>query len=777
MYCIGRDITQRKQAEQEIRESEERFRATFEQAAVGIAHVALDGQFLHINQKFCDIVGYTPQEMQNLSFQVITHPDDLTTDLANVRQLLNGEIESYSMEKRYFHKNGEIVWVNLTVSLLREDSGEPRWFVAVVEDITSRKQIEQALNESEAKYRNLVEQANDGIAVVQAERIVFANRSFAEITGRTFVGILNTPFTEYIPADDVPKIASLYQRRLDEETPSISETTIQHKDGSQVEVEFNAGLTIFDGKPAVQVIIRDITERKQAEAALSKIEENFRAVIEQSPVSIQIHGLDGKLLQSNPAYAALYALNEQALAELYEKYNLLQDEQAERLGVMPFIEKAYAGEEVAFPPYEYDGIDTLQTLDFKNPISRKCWVQTLGFPLRDEQSNVTSVVFMSEDITERKQAEAALQATEEQFRQLMEQSPMSIQVMTPDGRITKVNQAFMTLWGISEDSLPEVLENYNILEDEEARQRGVMPLIKKAFKGENIVLPVFEYDAGSVMDTIGVNTKANKRWIQPRLYPVKDAQGEVVSVVEMEEDITERRQGEQQILEYQERLKALASQLTVAEEKERRRIAAELHDNVGQMLAFARMRLASARKISADTKQLVILDDISGTLQTAIEDTQNLVFDLSSPLLNEVGLAAAISEWLEQQVGKRFGLRTEFIEEGSKPALDEDVRAILFRNVRELLTNVVRHADASQVTVRLKNADHKIEVIVEDDGIGFDPDAVSHTGVHQAGFGLFSIQERMNDMGGAFLIESEPGQGTQSHPEHAPRQLTIQEQY
>ena len=622
MYCIGRDITQRKQAEQEIRESEERYRATFEQAAVGIAHVALDGQFLHINQKFCDILGYSRAEMLSVTFQDITYPDDLDADLGYKELLLAGEVNTYSMEKRYFHKKGEIVWVIMTVSLLREDSGEPRWFVSVVEDITPRKQIEQALNESEAKYRNLVEQADDGITVIQDEKIVFANRTFAEITGRTFVAILNTPFTEYIPADDVPKIASLYQRRMDEGTPSISETTIQHKDGSQVEVEFNAGLTIFDGNPAVQVIIRDITARKQAEAAL--------------------------------------------------------------------------------------------------------------------------------------------QATEEQFRQLVEQSPMSIQLMTPDGRITKVNQAFMALWGISEDSLPEAVANYSMLEDEEARQRGVMPLIEKAFKGEAVVLPEIEYDAGITMGAIGVNAKANKRWIQPLLYPVKNEKGEVVSVVEMEEDITERKQSEQQILEYQERLKALASQLTVAEEKERRCIAAELHDNVGQMLAFARMRLASARKISADAKQIAILDDISGTLQTAIEDTQNLVFDLSSPLLNEVGLGAAISEWLEQQIGKRFGLGTEFIEKGPKPALDEDVRAILFRNVRELLINVVRHADASQVNVRLKNAEGNIVLVVEDDGMGFDPGAASHTAAHQAGFGLFSIQERMNDMGGTFEIISESGQGTQA---------------
>lgn len=113
-----RDITERKKAESALRESEERFRATFEQAAVGIAHVDPYGWFLRVNQKLCDIVGYTREELLELTFQDITYPDDLDADLEYVRQLLAGEIQTYSMEKRYFRKDGSVVWINLTVSLV-----------------------------------------------------------------------------------------------------------------------------------------------------------------------------------------------------------------------------------------------------------------------------------------------------------------------------------------------------------------------------------------------------------------------------------------------------------------------------------------------------------------------------------------------------------------------------------------------------------------------------------------------------------------------------------
>jgi PAS domain S-box-containing protein len=138
----------RKQSEQNIKESEERFRVTFEQAAVGIAHVSPDGRFLRINQKFCNIVGYNCEEMLTLTFQNITFGDDLDGDLAQARRLLSGEVNTYTMEKRYVRKSGDLVWVHLTVTLVRDDAGDPLWFVSIVEDISERKRMEAVLKEN-----------------------------------------------------------------------------------------------------------------------------------------------------------------------------------------------------------------------------------------------------------------------------------------------------------------------------------------------------------------------------------------------------------------------------------------------------------------------------------------------------------------------------------------------------------------------------------------------------------------------------------------------------
>jgi PAS domain S-box-containing protein len=144
---ISRDITERRRMREALQQSEARFRATFEQAAVGIAHLDLEGHWLRVNQKLCDILGYSKEALLTKSFQDITAPEDLKIDLENTRKVLANELQTYTLEKRYFHQNGSLIWVNLTVSLVRSSAGEPEYFIAVIEDITRHKQLEEQLQQ------------------------------------------------------------------------------------------------------------------------------------------------------------------------------------------------------------------------------------------------------------------------------------------------------------------------------------------------------------------------------------------------------------------------------------------------------------------------------------------------------------------------------------------------------------------------------------------------------------------------------------------------------
>ena len=143
MVCaIVRDVTERKEAEEALRESEEQFRASFDQAAVGMAHVSPLGKFLRVNDRHCEILGYERGELLKIGFEQVTHPEDLDDDLKHVKRVLRGEIRTYSIEKRYVKRDGRRVWVDLTVSLVRDADGAPRYFVSVVQDITERKLAE-----------------------------------------------------------------------------------------------------------------------------------------------------------------------------------------------------------------------------------------------------------------------------------------------------------------------------------------------------------------------------------------------------------------------------------------------------------------------------------------------------------------------------------------------------------------------------------------------------------------------------------------------------------
>ena len=173
----------RKRTDEALHESEALNRATFDQAAVGIAHVGTNGRWLRVNDKLCDVVGYSREQLLQLTFQDITHPDDLKTDLDHLPKLLAGEIKTYSMEKRYIGRDRSQIWVNLTVSLVRSAAGEPQHFISVVEDITTRKLAEQALRQSLAEIERLKDRLQAEGEYLKAEIGVALNLS--EITGQS----------------------------------------------------------------------------------------------------------------------------------------------------------------------------------------------------------------------------------------------------------------------------------------------------------------------------------------------------------------------------------------------------------------------------------------------------------------------------------------------------------------------------------------------------------------------------------------------------------------
>ena len=210
-----------------------------------------------------------------------------------------------------------------------------------------------------------------------------------------------------------------------------------------------------------------------------------------------------------------------------------------------------------------------------------------------------------------------------------------------------------------------------------------------------------------------------------------------------------------ELIKVNKRLRSLGSELTLAEERERRRLAADLHDHVGQLLALAKIKLGEGLLKSPTNSSNHAVSEARELIDQVIQFTRSLTFELSLPVLYELGLGAAI-EWLGEQLQKQFGLQVKVIRVGGEKHLNEAARVLLFRIVRELLTNVVKHAQANQVLITLQNTGAHLHLQVADNGIGFDKSQVSMF----AGFGLFNIQERLGDLGGYLDLVTTPGKGT-----------------
>lgn len=224
-------------------------------------------------------------------------------------------------------------------------------------------------------------------------------------------------------------------------------------------------------------------------------------------------------------------------------------------------------------------------------------------------------------------------------------------------------------------------------------------------------------------------------------------------------DISERKTAQEQLMSYQRQLRSLASQLLLAEERERRRIAADLHDHVGQALAISRIKLGMLKEASPSEEYATRVDEVRKLVGQAIKDTRSLIFKISSPILYELGLEAAL-EWLAEETQKKHDILVKYWDDGSAKQLQDDVRVLLFQAVNELLVNVVKHSRARTVELSTRKTGERIVVNVEDDGIGFDLAEVAARRSASDGFGLFSIRERLSHIGGDLEIHSEPGGGT-----------------
>jgi PAS domain S-box-containing protein len=604
---------------------------------------------------------------------------------------------------------------------------------------------EEARLEAAERFRAIVSQALVGVAQVDLQgRFTYVNDQFAEIVGYTPEELLGLSMQEITHPEDLPRNLPSFRETAAGGSPFIIEKRYVRKDGSYVWVNNTVGpLLDADGNPfGVLAVVLDVTERRGQEEALRENEMRLRLALEAAALGAIEIDLESGASHRSQRYNQIFGY--EGAAPVWTRELLLQH-------ILPEDREAVAS------AYQ-QARDTRSRWHFICRIRRTDgavrWIEAQGAPLPDPRGGTPRMIGLVADVTERREQEEALRASEARYRALTELAPQLVYTARPDGSIDYYNQAWFDYTGMTpEDPFDEWI--LAVHPDHRPRAHDAFTAAIAAGTDYEAEIPLRSRDG-------------TYRWHLDRARPIRDEDGTIIRWIGVIVDTHDRIEGQAQlealnaslearvaertaVAEEQARqIRRLAAELTRAEQRERRRIATALHDNLQQLLAAARFHLQPS---VGSKPALARVDDL---LAESIEVSRSLTVQLSPPVLYESGLGAGLA-WLARWVGETHGLEVALTADPAAEPEDEHVRVLLFEAVRELLFNTVKHAgvDAAEVAVEAHGTDH-VRITVRDAGVGF----VLPPGSTPSGLGLPSIRERMGYVGGEISLDSQPGTGT-----------------
>ncbi len=717
---LGHDITERKQTEQElinakksVEESERKFKAIANQATEGIALADNDGHYVFVNPAFCSMLGYSEEELLTMTVFDLRADSQFPGSFNESKTTKLGAPIRVNLRR----KDGSEFISEIIGSIVNiEGKG---LVLGTIRDITERQKMEEALRESEEKYRLIAENTADTIAVFDLQlNYQYVSPSVFNLLGYTSEEMMNLTLEKLMSPASWQMVQQTYSDEMQLELEGSSDpnrskvfvTEQYRKDGAKIWVEGTASFVRDQsGKPInILSISRNISDRKAAVDALKESEIRFRTLVEQSPFSTQIFDPEGNTLIANKAFSNLWNVSEQDMTLILKHYNILKDEQHEANGIMPYIKRGFDGEYAQIPAIYYNPRKT--AVVSKTELIPK-WVKGYIWPVLDEEGKVRQVVLMHEDITERKQSEEEVH----KLSHAIQQSPVAVVITNLDGEIEYANPKTTELSGYSSQELfgknPRILSSGS-MPNQEYEDLWTVITSGKEWRGE------FQ------------NKKKNGElyWVSALISPIFSETGEIIRYLAVQEDITEKKKMINELITAKEK----AEEMNMLKSNFLANMSHELRTPLNGILGYA-----SILTSSLEDNEFIEMSKTIYTSGKRLSETLNLILDLSK----------AETEKLEI-VGKNVNIQskinsivTSFKSDAAKKNLllesipvAEDVYALLDENLFEraisnLIRNAIKFTEKGKITVEVgKEISEQrgwVYIKVTDTGIGIPEDKIN----------------------------------------------------
>lgn len=731
------DITERKKIELELKRQNEFIQTVLDNLPIGVSlNYIKSGEAFYHNKKFQRIYGWPAEELSNITeFFKKVYPDKKYRQ--NMIEMVMADMQSGDPERMHWEgiqitsKDGSQHIINAqNISLSEQNT-----MVSTVVDVTQQKETENKLRESEERYKTLVESAPDAIAIHIDGKLVFVNKAAVKLLeAKSVDDLIGLDISQIVHPDYHKQVSKRVNSILkgDKKFNLIEEEYLSLK-GKRIPVEVTAVKNYFNEQPAIQVIVRDISERKNAERALKESEEKYRLLVENQTDLIVKVNPEGEFEFVSNSYCKVFGKTEKQLLgntfiPLVHKDDIKNTQEE--------MKKLYK------PPYKCYLEQRAKTV--------KGW-RYFGWSdkaIVDETGTVLSIIGVGRDITERKEAEIRILQERNRAEKYLETAAVMMLALNTKGEVTMINRKGAEILGYTKRYIigKKWIDNFV----PESSRSIVRKVYNKAMNGQLELDVYIENEVLCRYNKIKILGWHNN--------VLNDDQGKIIGTLSSAEDITDTIKLQNELASSHQELKKLTEHLQNIREEERANLARELHDDLGQALTALKLDLSQAlKKIESGPKKELRkkVESAFGLSSETIKTVQKITSDLRPGLIDDLGLIPAL-HWYIDELKQRVDFKVKLNLKVEESDFSDEIKITVYRFIQEALTNVIRHAKASKVSIIFKKKANNLVLKVQDDGVGISEEQIKKPD----SFGMIGMKERVLLAGGKFEISGEQNKGT-----------------